>query len=395
MNTFTAKDLQDLIESRRNDICSCASIYMPTYRTGADMLQGPSRFKNLLRMTGESFTATGMRSSDVSKTLAPAHKLLTDAFFWRNQAEGLAVFLCPEFLRYYRLPINFKEMVSVGERFNIKPLFPLLTGDGQYYVLAVSQKDIKLLQCTRFGYREVKLPSSVPTSLVEAMKYEDLDRSSQYHSHVGDNEYHGHIGSEAAGVTMISHGKSIAEENKDRILRYFHDVDHGLREILHDERSPLIFSGVEYLYPIYRQANTYSQLVKIPVTGNPDRVAPQGLHLKAWELIQPQFEITRLKSLAKYRQLAGTGYTSSDLNEIVINSYRGKIDTLFVDGTREQWGVFDRDTLTVRTHDKAESCDEDLLDLALTNTIVHKGTAFVLKKDELPDSLTASAVLRR
>jgi hypothetical protein len=244
MNTFTAKDLQILIDSQTTGNCSCASIYMPTFRTGPDSQQGPARLRNLLRLTAENFIAAGVRSSEVTKTVTPIQKLITDTFFWQNQADGLAIFLCPDFVHYYRLPVNFKEIVTVGDRFNIKPLFPLLTGDGRYYVLAVSQKDIKLLQCTRFGYSEVKLPTSVPASLSEAMKYEDLDRESQFHGHIGDREYHGHQGSETIGVAMTSHGKTVAEENKDRILRYFHYIDHGLREILHEEDSPLVFSGV-------------------------------------------------------------------------------------------------------------------------------------------------------
>jgi hypothetical protein len=66
-----------------------------------------------------------------------------------------------------------------------------------------------------------------------------------------------------------------------------------------------------------------------------------------------------------------------------------------VDESQEHWGTFDRDKLEVTLHNKEQTCDEDLLDLALTNTIVHKGRAFVLKKDELPGGFSISAILRQ
>jgi hypothetical protein len=41
--------------------------------------------------------------------------------------------------------------VVVTDRFHIKPLLPLLSGDGRFYVLALSQSEVRLLQGTRYS----------------------------------------------------------------------------------------------------------------------------------------------------------------------------------------------------------------------------------------------------
>jgi hypothetical protein len=206
MNVFTRQDLDVLIRQAPGAQCTSVSIYMPTFRAGADAQQGPSRLKNLIHEAETRLAESGVKSNSILKILGPVRDLLTDTFFWQNQSDGLAVFSSPQIFKYYRVPVQFKELVVAASRFNIKPLFPLITDNGRFYVLTVSQKEIKLLQCTRYLYREISLLEGMPKSLAEAMKYEDLDRQTQYHGHVGDTKYHGHIGTEAVGTTMISHG---------------------------------------------------------------------------------------------------------------------------------------------------------------------------------------------
>jgi hypothetical protein len=58
------------------------------------------------------------------------------------------MFSAPDVFRHYRLPFPFQEFVVVTERFHVKPLLPLLSGDGQFYLLALSQNGVRVLQGT-------------------------------------------------------------------------------------------------------------------------------------------------------------------------------------------------------------------------------------------------------
>ena len=59
----------------------------------------------------------------------------------------------------------------VNRSFQIRPLLPLLGGDGQYYVLALSQDHVRLFEGTREGVCEVDV-DAVPQGLAEALKYD-------------------------------------------------------------------------------------------------------------------------------------------------------------------------------------------------------------------------------
>ena len=61
----------------------------------------------------------------------------------------------------------------------MKPLFPLLSGDGRFYVLALSQKSVRLLEGTRDSVSEVDL-EGVPESLAEALGTDQTVRQSEF-----------------------------------------------------------------------------------------------------------------------------------------------------------------------------------------------------------------------
>ncbi|MCE2703319.1 MAG: hypothetical protein LW859_39355 [Anabaena sp. 49633_E8] len=55
-------------------------------------------------------------------------------------------------------------------------------------------------------------------------------------------------------------------------------VDSALHKKLRGEKAPLILAGVEYLLPIYRQANTYPYLAETGITGNAEILKMQELN---------------------------------------------------------------------------------------------------------------------
>jgi release factor family 3 len=75
----------------------------------------------------------------------------------------------------------------------------------------------------------------------------------------------------------------------DPIIEYFRTLDAALHETLREERAPLVLAGVEYLWPLYRAANTYPHLTEGGVAGNPHGLRPDELHEKAWKLVEPYF----------------------------------------------------------------------------------------------------------
>ena len=122
----------------------CVSLFMPTHRGGEGTREDPIRFQNLLRLAEERLVEKGMRTVDARSLLGPARSLEGYSPFWRHLNDGLAMYLAQGVFRYYALPIPLAEQLVVAEHFYIKPLLPLLSGDGRFYVLALSQNQVRL-----------------------------------------------------------------------------------------------------------------------------------------------------------------------------------------------------------------------------------------------------------
>lgn len=217
MKLLSIDELKTLIEKPDG---VCVSIYLPTHRLGTETQQDPIRFKNLLREAEEQLIKSGLCSQDARDLLEKA-KELDEYKFWQHQSDGLAIFISTNLFSYYCLPINFQELVVVTDRFHLKPLLPLLTGDGQFYILALKNQ-VRLFQGTRYSVSEIEL-ENVPQSIAEALKYDDAEKQLQFHT--GTSQ-----GGERAGMF---HGQGAGnDEQKDNLLRYFRKVDAGLEELL-------------------------------------------------------------------------------------------------------------------------------------------------------------------
>jgi hypothetical protein len=360
---------------------------MTTHRAGVEIQQDPIRLKNLLGEAEEVLVTMGLRSPEAGELLEPAQELLGDYEFWQHQSDGLAIFLSLKLFRAYRFPLEFDELVVVTDRFHVKPLLPLLSGDGRLYVLALSQNEVRLLQGTRYSVGEIDL-EGVPKSLAEALRHDDPEKQFQFHT---QTQTPGGQGDRAA----VFHGHGVvSEEDKENILRFFQKVDRDLQDVLSDEEAPLVLAGVEYLLPIYAKANTHPHLLSHGIEGNPEALSWEELHERAWAIVQPRFQKAQLEAIAQYEQLVSTEQASHDIRTIVPAAHYGRVDTLFVAVGLQRWGAFDPQTNTIDIHGEEEPGDEDLLDLAAVQTLLHGGEVYALEPTEVPDGVPLAAVFR-
>ena len=382
MKLFSIDELAILTAEGNTD---CVSIYMPTYKMSTETLQNPIRFKNLMREAEEKLIANGMRPQDARDLLLPAQEL-DEYDFWQHQSNGLAIFISKNLFSYYTVPIDFQELVVVTDRFHLKPLISLLTGDGQFYILALSQNLVRLFQGTRYSISEIEL-EDVPTSMAEALKHDDPEKSLQFHTGTPQ----GGSGSRAA----IFHGHGAGnDDEKENILRYFRCVDKGLQELLKGQKASLVLAGVDYLLPIYKQANSYSNLIDEGVTGNPDQLKAEELHAQAWQIVQPYFEAAQDEAIAYYKANLGTGKTANTIQEVVLAAYYQRIESLFVPLGQQKWGMFNSETSNLEIHSEQEAGDEDLMDLAALHTILNGGTVYAVTSEKVPGNAKLAAILR-
>jgi hypothetical protein len=379
MDLFTRDDLKTLLAEHPSP---CISLFMPAHRGGAE--EDPIRWRKHLAEAEERLAQAGWRAAEVKELLAPGRRLLEDIEFWKNQSDGLAAFLAPQFLRLFRLPFSFQDRAVVANRFSITPLLTLLSSNGRFFVLALSQHAVRLLQGTRYSVSEVDL-KGVPRNLVEALlAHEAMQPFSFFGRRAGE-------GAGSWGGIFHGHGVGI-DDTKEELLHYFQKIDRGLHPFLKEEKAPLVLAAVEYLQPIYRQANTYPQLLEQGIEGNPDQLSSRELHDRAWPLVQPLFQAEQQRAVAQYRQLAGTEHTSGDLEAVVAAAYEGRVETLFVALGRQVWGVFDPTTGRVEKHKEASFGDVDLPDFAAAHTLMHERTVYAVEPEQFPSKTDVAAI---
>jgi hypothetical protein len=385
MNLLSTDELKALMERREGP---CVSVFMPTHRRGAETQQDRIRFKNLLKQAEERLTHNGLRVPNAKELLQPAQALVQDSLFWSHQSDGLAVFFSGEGARQFSLPFNFDELVVVADRFHLKPMLPILSGDGRFYVLALSQNQVRLLQGTRYSVDDLDL-DGIPQSLEAALRLDTPEKLIQWHTRMRGGT--GGTGKRAS--TFHGHGGA-PDDLKENLLQYLRQVDKGLHDLIGSSQSPLVLAAVDYLFPIYKEANTYAHLMEQGIPGNPEGLSAQQLHAQAWNIIEPHFQQAQQDAVSQYNRLAGTGRSSKDLEVIVREAYHGRVDVLFVATGVQRWGSFDVDANAVHWHDKTEPGDEDLLDFAAIQTFLNGGTVYAVEPENVPDDRHLAAIFR-
>ena len=390
MDALSRRDLKSLMEHTPS---TCLSMYMPTYKAGAETRQNPIRYKNLLRQAEEHLQASSLSPEDIQTFLEPLRPLAEDEHleFWQHQHDGLAILRSLEMVRFYSLPLDFAELVVVGQQFHLKPLLSYLSGDGRFYVLALSQNDVRLAQCSRYAASEVKL-DHVPKSRAEALRYDIPEPQVQYHTG-GGGSHRSPMSNSQGQLIYHGHGGGTDSAESD-IVEYFRQIDRGLHEILHEADAPLVIAGVEYLHPLYREANTYPHLIDKGIMGNPEQCRIETLQEQAWPLVEPIFQQAQARARAKYEQYEGTGLASHDLAAIVPAAYDGRIETLFVALDQQQWGTYDPATRQVRMAQEGGATSEDLLNVAAIQIFLNSGTVYAVEPDAVPGQSSVAAVFR-
>ena len=363
----------------------CITILQPLLPAPNEARQNQARIKAALKEAERIVAEKVTDAKQVRELLKPLSDLTGELDFG-GSFEGLAILRSPEVSRHFQFRQPLKECVTVANHFFALPLLPLLDADRTFYILALSQKHIRLLRCTHHSSEEVPLPASVPKNLYEDMQTDQPD-------HVQDNKSSG--GPSTGSMKGVMFTTSTDREAKDDYLHQFYkDVDRGIRQLLRDDKSPLVLAGVEYELAIYRKINSYPHLAADAVQGAPDGLKGGELHRRALDAVKSYFESDLNKALNQFQEQAGTPRASRTMKDIVECAYDGRVAYLMVAENARYMGSFDERTRVAQSHPNPLPGDEDLLNAAAIQTILHGGQVFVLPAGKMPDGAPAVAVMR-
>lgn len=381
MDVLTVAEVKALAGEQQ---APCLSLFAPMERRGMDLDGNGIRFKNMLREAEEQLVAQGMRQREVDELLEAAWHLHEDQLFWSHQAEGFACFIAPHFIRYFRVPLPFRQQVLVERRFHLRPLLELLSMDGHFYLLAISEHHNRMLYCTRYGAWPMHV-SDVPPNMAYTLRFDQREQSIQQHA-TGTAPGHGR-------PQETFHGGE-QDARLSNTQRYLTEIDKALHRALRDEQAPLVLATVVESYGVYRELSEYEHIAEEFVAGNPDLIADEELHQRGWDIVEPIFARCRQEALGRLDQARAYSKGLTEVEDIVRAAHDGLVDQCFMSTGREVWGAYDPGTRGVAIHETRQPGDEDLLDLAALKVLAAGGFVWAMPPEEMPLHAVAAAVLR-
>jgi hypothetical protein len=350
-----------------------------------DPAQVQARLKNAIRDIERGLSGRGVDARLATELLDPLRSFAAEMEAKGKWSIEPILFRARDILRCFQSGDLSREYVMVGERFQVRPLLPLITRDQRFNLLALSQKHVRLFHCTRHASQEIPLGAHVPQSL-------EVWLHNKIPDHVLDNR--STAGPSLGSMKGVLFGTSTDRERHDEYLKhFFQEIDKGLRKILTAQDVPLLLAGVESEVTLYRKINNHFPLMEPAIHGSPDGLSQKELFAKALESVKSGFSEPLRKILRQFKDFRDTNRLSSSILEILKLARAGRVADLLIREDAECRGTWDGSTVQIR-NGSSSAPDEDLLNLAALETLSHGGQAFALKPSEMPEESDVTAFLR-
>jgi hypothetical protein len=384
MERITLSELRRLTETRHHH---CVSMFLPTHVTGPAAPQDVVRLKNLADQAEIQLVEHGMRAVEARELMQPIRGLPNDPLSWQQRGAGLAILVAPDEWHAFALRAAVSEGLVVNRRFHLKPLLPIVLGDQEFYILAFSKNRPRLILASRDVAIEVPV-AEMPERIEVALNYQTAEPASQAHSATRGSDGGGKQG-------VVFHGQGGEPDSaKEELVQYVRLVAESLRPVLRASRLPLVVHAVEYAVPLVKQACAYPHTLEEVVLGNPDYFSPEQLRDRAWPLVRAYADEGQVRASAKFQRWQGTSKASDNIREIAPAARAGKIESLLVDTTSHLWGSMDPQSLLVELREAPRPGDDDLVDLAASETLSHRGEVYALEPARMPSGSPVAAVFR-
>jgi hypothetical protein len=141
---------------------------------------------------------------------------------------------------------------------------------------------------------------------------------------------------------------------------------------------------VDHYFPVYAKITDYPNLFKQNISGNHDETDKQMLHELAWPIVEGYFQQHRKKTAKLIMDLSASGKTSFDLNDIIPAAIDGRIEVLFVQKSRDKYGLYDEVNRSLIVDEKIAISQTSLYNLAAVQTWLKGGHVYLAEKDEMP-----------
>lgn len=359
------------------------SLYLPTALEIEERRQNEIRLRNLLKDARTRLEALGMAATDAELLTQAVGNASLDREMWKEHGRGFAVFAGRQFLEHVALPFPVRELAVANFRFHLKPLIEALSRRRKFWLLALSQNDVRLYRGDEDSLAEVDAGNDVPRSLTDVAGRQPAGKQLHYHS------------ADRGGDAAIYHGLGAGKDDTDAELEQFvRAVSNALERFWKLDDAPLIVAGDNQLRVLYRRLSRYADRILGEVDGNVEHLSKQDLYGKAWPILRDELDRQRDAVLARLDQSAAGTPVSRELADVIRAAGDGRVDTLFIAADTECWGRYEDGERGIDTREQPLPGDDDLLDRAAVESWLKGAAVYAIPASDMPGNGLAIAGLR-
>jgi hypothetical protein len=386
--TAVALDWNTVRALSERDAAPSVSLYLPTHQYGAEMQQDPVRLANLMAAARDQAKALGWSRERLHAILRPAQATLENREFWRHQSIGLGVLLSADDAYEFKLDTPVQEFACAGGRFCLRPLIPSVAlANHEWYVLALSQNDVRLLRCSARAAETIALEGA-PRCLEDSAGHDYEERSVQFHT--GAAQRGG--GTRAAQF----HGQGRASDKRDQeIEQFLRRVHDGITAELADSSTPVVLACVDSLQPIFQRVNKSLNVLDNAIDGNPDERSDEDLRASGLRAARAHFEADTERVLEFVRENAGTDKVCAGIADVLPFAQQGRMQALIVDCAEPLWGRYEGARVRVYDEQTWRPDADDLIDRAISFALSTGAELYPVKTGALPNGMSRLAGIRR
>lgn len=276
----------------------CVSIIMNTHRTKPDYDKDPKVLKNHIKEAKERL----LEAYDKRELSSVLHHLdqIEEQIDHSHNLESLIVFADEHKAEFLRLPIEVTDRVVIDTSFATRDLVRALHKETNYYVLVLSQREVRLIEA--FNDKVVEeIGGEFPfenTSLYSTTKDELANAGRQ---------------------TQL-------------VAEFFNRVDKALNKVRKDNPLPVLICTEEANYHEYLKiADDKKSILDTYLNKNRLDEKAQAIVAEAWPLVSEKMEAQRKARKEDLSKAVGAGNFLSDLSDIWKAIGEGRVDTLFIE----------------------------------------------------------------
>jgi hypothetical protein len=354
------------------------TVYLPAHRPGASDITAAIRLKTMLRSAAAEL-AQRRYQGPTEHLFAPFENLLHDPVMLGGSTDTV-IFASPHTFHILRPPTAVDARLRIAAHPYITPLLPHVLQDRECYILLVSKKGLRLGRWNAGECREVALPASIPSTLLEAGNFGQPDHDLEGRSAAGRTQGQMH---------RVRFGTSGDDERADSYLHnYFRLADRELARFLNGETLAVI--GVAEDLAAYRQASDNPRVLEAGHTGV-DHLTWAEIGGIVFRALRDAQRVQADKVLGDVREATRRDHITSGVREVLEAARGGRVNQLIL--AREA----EFQDLLGPLYPIAEAQIEgpqDLLNAAAVEAIRAGGEVYVVDAEQLAGFGPIAAILR-